>query len=251
MFSEHQSFLKPILIFGCEFIAWDFIIMRLLLLLSFTAFSSTIADPAADDTGDLIFPTGAQPLGGDISWNGPDVDLGFATGDLGSEVSGDDSLGLFDEGSNSEYLGYGDDVFIPAMDDSERPGFEFGSVCSMNEGSSSGKVRRENQCSSKENSQEPKDSSKKSSLSLISGPIAPTPDTKDGSASTEESGSKEPEPEPQPLSSSLLGVPFGALCPPDKVPGKVPLCCEDHPYRSFVRNCINCEFALPRSLYLH
>ena len=88
---------------------------------------------------------------------------------------------------------------------------------------------------------------------LISGPVIPSPDTENHSGSTEESGGNKPESqlEPQPLSASLFGVPYRDLCPPSKVPGRVPLCCEGRPYRYFVSNCINCESTFLRSFHHH
>ena len=135
-----------IFMFACDFVAHVFLIMHLLLL-SFTAFLSTMAIPAADDADDWIFPTEAQIFGSDFLWNDPDVDLGFATGDLGFELSGDNNPELFDEGSSDEYLAIDDD-FMSAMIDDQQPIFEFESVCSMNQGSAEWKVRRENQCPS-------------------------------------------------------------------------------------------------------
>lgn len=217
------------------------------LLVSCTVFWSAVAVSAADDAADLIFPTGAQNLDSDFLWNDPDVDLGFATGDLEAEASGNHNPELFDDGSNGEYLSYDGDFIMSAMDDNEQPRFGFESICATNEGLVTDKARRGNQCSGKENSLEPKRFFGELSLNLMSVPIAPSPGTENDPGSTDKSDS--PQPEPQPLSSSLLGVPFGDLCPPDKVPGKVPLCCEGRPYRYFVSNCINCEFTLAGSLH--
>lgn len=120
-----------------------------LLLFSLTAFSLAIADPAAIAADDLIFPIENQAFDSNFPWNDPDVDLGFAAGDLGYDVSGDGNLGLLDEGSNSGYLSYDDNLFMSTMDDNEQPRFGSESVCSMTEGSATGKVRRENQCPGK------------------------------------------------------------------------------------------------------
>lgn len=119
-----------------------------LLLFSLTAFLSTMANPAAI-ADDLIFPIETQPFDSSFPWNDPDVDLGFAAGDLGFEVSGNDNPGLLDEGSNSGYLGNDDNFFMSTIDDIGQPGYRSESVCSMNEESAMGKVRRENQCPSK------------------------------------------------------------------------------------------------------
>ena len=123
-------------------------IMRLLLF-SLTAFLSTIADPAANDADDLIFPIGTQTFNGDFPWNDPDVNIGFATDDLGFEVSGDDNPGLFDEGSNGDYFNYEDNYSVSIMEDIEQPRFGLESICSTNEGPVTGKVRRENECPGK------------------------------------------------------------------------------------------------------
>lgn len=125
-----------------------------LLLFSLTAFWPTIAHPAANDGDDLVFPTGTQAFSGDFSWNDPDVDLGFATGDLGLEVANNHNADLFNEGSNSEYLSF-DDFFTPTTPGDEQPSFGLDSVCLLSEGSAVGKVRRENQCPGKWNPEEP------------------------------------------------------------------------------------------------
>lgn len=121
----------------------------------FAAFSLTRGDPATEDTSDLIFPTGGQILGSEILWDDPDVDLSLATGDLSLEIPRDDSLGLFYEGSYNEYPNHDDDdLFALAITDNDWSRYEFESDCSLNQGPAVGKMRRENQCHSKKNSEE-------------------------------------------------------------------------------------------------
>lgn len=118
-----------------------------LLLWSFTAFSSTIA--ATADTSDFIFPIGTQTLDSDFSWDGPDADLGLPTGDFGYDFSDNNNPALFDEGFNSDYLGYDDDVLLSAVDDAEQPRLAFDNFCSVNKRSTVGELPRENSCTGK------------------------------------------------------------------------------------------------------
>ena len=120
-----------------------------LLLFSLSAFLLTIADPAAIDADDLIFPIGPQTFDSDFLWNDSDFDLEFAAGDLGYDVPGDDNVGLLDDALHSGYLSYDDDLFMSTIDDNEQPRFGSESVCSTIEGSAMGKMRRENQCPGK------------------------------------------------------------------------------------------------------
>lgn len=120
-----------------------------LLLFFLTAFWLNIADPAAIDADDLIFPIGNQPLDSNFLWNDPGVDLESATGGLGYDFSADDDLGPLDDASHSGYLGYDDDMFMSTMDENEQPRFGSESVCSTIEESTMGNRRRENQCPGK------------------------------------------------------------------------------------------------------
>lgn len=206
-----------------------------LLLWSLVPFSLTIADSVLDDTSPLIFSGEAQSFGNDFPWDTLDVALGPIADDSSQGVLSDNSVGSFDESSSINSLNPNYELFAPEMDEETMSLFNLESDCSMTGGSTEGKVRRQSRCEVKDKVEEQNIPSESPPSSQGSDQTAPTSENDDVNQSDKAKA--------EPLSSSLIGVSFSDLCPQDKVPGKVPLCCADAPYGRFVGRCTECKSA--------
>lgn len=193
----------------------------------FTTFCITRVTATTEDPSELGFAPEAPTIAQDFDWGSSGVNLGLYTDDLDLAIPSDDSRGYFDEEPYANSLGLDDDLFASPMGDEQWSISNSEGDCWMNPDTTTGKLRRDNICPLKVDTEEPQ---------------VQTENPPSSSDSIDQNRNQEPE--VTPLSSSLLGVLYKDLCPKDKVPGTTPLCCLERPYGTFVRKCIDCKFCL-------